>query len=115
VKKKHSAHAITADVDIAATAEAAEFFRADAIIVTGAATGKEPLLDDLRQAQGGCRLPVLLGSGISSANLARYWADADGFIVGSSLKAGGLWDAPVDPARVEALVAEARRLRAAAA
>jgi membrane complex biogenesis BtpA family protein len=114
VKKKHSAHAITADVDIAATAEAAEFFRADAVIVTGAATGKEPLLEDLRQVQGGCRLPVLLGSGINPANLARYWADADGFIVGSALKAGGRWDAPVDPERVAALMTEARRLRGTA-
>lgn len=29
IKKKHSAHAITADVDLAETARAAEFFQAD--------------------------------------------------------------------------------------
>jgi len=39
VKKKHSAHALTADVDIGETAAAVEFMRADAVIVTGAATG----------------------------------------------------------------------------
>ena len=33
IKKKHSSHAITADV--AETARAAEFFRADGVIVTG--------------------------------------------------------------------------------
>ena len=35
IKKKHSSHAITADVDVAETARAAEFFRADGVIVTG--------------------------------------------------------------------------------
>ena len=40
IKKKHSSHAITADVDVAETARAAEFALADGVIVTGAATGQ---------------------------------------------------------------------------
>src|SRR6185295_16139764 len=40
IKKKHAAHAITADVSIAETARAAEFFLADGVVVTGAATGE---------------------------------------------------------------------------
>ena len=40
VKKKHSAHAITADVDLGDTVHAAEFFLADGVIVTGSATGR---------------------------------------------------------------------------
>ena len=43
VKKKHSAHAITADVELADTAHAAEFFLADGVIVTGVATGRPPI------------------------------------------------------------------------
>ena len=35
VKKKHAAHAVTADVSLAETVKAAEFFGADAVIVTG--------------------------------------------------------------------------------
>ena len=35
IKKKHSAHAVTQDVDIAETARAAAFFRADGVIITG--------------------------------------------------------------------------------
>ena len=35
IKKKHSAHAITQDVDIAETARAAQFFRTDGVILTG--------------------------------------------------------------------------------
>jgi hypothetical protein len=40
IKKKHGAHAITADVDIEETARAAEFFLADGVIVSGTATGR---------------------------------------------------------------------------
>jgi len=40
IKKKHSAHAITADVDLAETARAAEFFQAEGVIVSGVATGR---------------------------------------------------------------------------
>ncbi|PSN37376.1 Uncharacterized protein F13E9.13 [Blattella germanica] len=39
IKKKHSAHAITADVSLQETAKAAEFFMSDGVIITGAATG----------------------------------------------------------------------------
>ena len=38
LKKKHAAHAMTADVSLAETVKAAEFFGADAVIVTGEAT-----------------------------------------------------------------------------
>src|SRR5262245_39145156 len=39
IKKKHAAHALTADVSLAETARAAEFFLADAVIVSGGVTG----------------------------------------------------------------------------
>ena len=39
VKKKHSAHALTADVSLVETAKAAEFFLVDGVIVSGIATG----------------------------------------------------------------------------
>ena len=39
VKKKHSSHALTADVDLAETARAAEFFLADGVVVSGTTTG----------------------------------------------------------------------------
>ena len=47
IKKKHSAHAITADVDLAETARAAAFFGADGLIVTGTATGEPTKADDV--------------------------------------------------------------------
>lgn len=101
VKKKHSSHAITADVSIGATAAAVEFMRADAVIVSGAATGEEPDDADITDVRHHCRLPLLLGSGISAENLERYYAQADGFIVGSFFKKDGRWSETVDPRRVE--------------
>jgi hypothetical protein len=101
VKKKHSAHAITADVGIGETAAAAEFMRADAVIVTGAATGREASDADIADVRQHCRLPLYLGSGITADNLAHYYSLADGFIVGSHFKTEGRWSEPVDPRRVE--------------
>ena len=102
IKEKHAAHAITGDVSLADTARAAELFLADGVIVTGAASGQEASPGDVRDAVNAARLPVLVGSGISSRNLARF-AEAQGFLVGSSLKQGGLWSNPLDRAAVESL------------
>jgi membrane complex biogenesis BtpA family protein len=102
VKKKHASHALTADVSLAETARAAEFFLADGVVVTGAATGEPASPADLLEARAATGLPVLVGSGLSPANLAGY-AEADGFIVGSSLKRGGAWSQPLDPDAVRAM------------
>jgi uncharacterized protein len=101
VKKKHSAHAITADVSIAETAHAVEFMRGDAVIVTGAITGEAPQPDDVRDVKRATRLPVLLGSGVTAANVRDFAVSADGFIVGSEFKRGGHWAGAVDERRVE--------------
>lgn len=112
IKKKHAAHALTADVSLGATAEAAEFMRADAVIVTGTVTGDPPRIADVREAKSGCRLPVVLGSGVDVNNLAEYCREADGFIVGSHFKVDGHWANTVDARRVEAFMARVRDLRA---
>ena len=102
IKKKHAAHAITADVSLGATARAAEFFLADAVIVTGSSTGEPATRGDVSEAVSATRLPVLVGSGITPTNLDHY-AHAHGFIVGSSLKRGGVWSNPLDPDAVRAM------------
>lgn len=104
IKKKHSAHAMTADVSIVETAKAAEFFLADGVIVTGAATGQPASPDEVRDVVRAARVPVLVGSGITQANLAQF-STAHGFIVGSSVKQGGVWDSPLDRDAVGALAA----------
>src|SRR5262245_54905683 len=88
IKKKHSAHALTADVGIAETAHAAEFFLADGVVVTGVATGVETDAAEVSAVARAVSIPVFVGSGVSADNLARY-ADADVYIVGTWLKQGG--------------------------
>ena len=100
VKKKHSAHAITADVSLGETAETVEFMGADCVIVTGSATGQAPRIADVQEAKSHCHLPVFLGSGISELNIGDFHNEADGFIVGSSFKVNGLWSNTIDPTRV---------------
>jgi uncharacterized protein len=109
IKKKHASHAITADVSLGEMAAAVEFMRGDAVIVTGSVTGEAPRVEDVREAKASTRLPVLLGSGISADNIADYYAIADGFIIGSSLKADGHWANPVELSRVERLMSEMRK------
>ncbi|HEX5706493.1 MAG TPA: BtpA/SgcQ family protein [Pyrinomonadaceae bacterium] len=111
VKKKHSAHAVTADVGIGATAEAVEFMRADAVIVSGVATGSAPLIEDVREVKASCRLPVVLGSGVDERNLAGFYAEADGFIIGSYFKTEGHWTGAVEAPRVERLMGVVNKLR----
>jgi uncharacterized protein len=101
VKKKHSSHAITADITIGATAEAVEFMRADAVIVSGAVTGEQPNDADIADVRAHCHIPLLLGSGITAENIGHYYAQADGFIVGSFFKKDGRWNETVDSRRVE--------------
>jgi membrane complex biogenesis BtpA family protein len=103
VKKKHSAHAITADVDIVETAKAAEFFLVDGVIVTGVATGHPAEPAEVTSVGRAVSVPTIVGSGITTENLVDYW-DADGFIVGSSIKKDGLWSNPIDLDRARALV-----------
>lgn len=111
IKKKHSSHAITADVDIVETAHAAEFFLSDGVIVTGVATGTEASLEELQQVKAAVNIPVLVGSGVTQANVARYLAVADALIVGSYFKEEGHWARPVVPNRVKAFMDTVNRLR----
>ncbi|NLG34421.1 MAG: BtpA/SgcQ family protein [Lentisphaerae bacterium] len=104
IKKKHSAHAVTADVDILQTAHAAEYFLSDGLILTGAATGQAARLEELRAVHEASPLPLLVGSGITADNIRDYLPLADAFIVGSFFKQDGFWANPVDPARIRLLM-----------
>jgi membrane complex biogenesis BtpA family protein len=111
LKKKHSAHAITADVDIGETAHAVEFMRADAVIVTGGFTGDPPKLADIAAVKKRTRLPVYLGSGVTAKNLKQFFPTADGFIVGSDFKEEGHWSRPVDARRANQFMSVYAKLR----
>ncbi len=113
VKKKHASHAITADITLAESVHAAEFFGADGVIVTGAATGHATDPAHAAQARGATGLPVLIGSGVTPDSIPALLEHADALIVGSALKQGGLWSNPLDTARCERVVAAVRAARGA--
>jgi uncharacterized protein len=78
---------------------------ADVLVVTGKETGLEAdpaSLELVRRAVPDA--PLLLGSGLTAANAARFRALVDGAIVGTSIKEGGRVDAAVDSRRVAELV-----------
>ena len=110
VKKKHSSHALTADLDVAAMARAAAFFGADAVVVTGPETSLPADPAHLQAVKDSTPLPLLVGSGVTPENLPALAPLADGFIVGSYLKRDGLWSNPPDPSRVRSMVESIRHL-----
>lgn len=103
VKKKHSAHAITADVDTIETAKAAEFFAVDGVIVSGVATGEPADPAEVAAVAGAVSVPTFVGSGITAESIGKF-SEADGLIVGSSIKKDGLWANPIDLERTRAVV-----------
>jgi hypothetical protein len=77
---------------------------ADALIISGVGTGLAADIADVeRVRRARPAAGILLGSGVTAANVRNYMRFADGVIVGSSLKRGGGVSNPVDPGRVAAL------------
>ncbi len=111
IKKKHSAHNLTADVDIIETAHAAEFFLSDGVIVTGVATGSPTNPVEVERVKNSVKIPVLVGSGVTQDNVANYLGIADALIVGSYFKEDGYWSNAIDLKRVESFMKIVHRLR----
>lgn len=105
---KHGAHAITADRTIAELTRDLAFFDADAVIATGQRTGDSATMEEIDAIAAATHLPLLVGSGVTPANVAAILARTQGAIVASSLKVDGVWWNPVDPPRVRALLEAAR-------
>lgn len=82
---------------------------ADAVIVSGSATGAPVDREELAAVRAAIGEHLLLiGSGATAENIAELLQHADGAIVGTALKRGGDVRMPVDPARAAAFVAAAR-------
>jgi len=78
---------------------------ADAVIVTGSATGRTAALEDLRAAKrAAAGAPVIAGSGVDATNVAAVLRVADALIVGTALKRDAVTMNPVDSQRVRAFM-----------
>jgi membrane complex biogenesis BtpA family protein len=89
--------------------DAAERGLADALVVSGPATGRPTDPGDVKRVRAVLpECPLLVGSGVTPETIGPLLALADGVIVGTWVKQDGRTASPVDPARVAALVAAAR-------
>jgi membrane complex biogenesis BtpA family protein len=82
---------------------------ADAVILSGWATGSPPSLEDLELASTAANgTPVFIGSGATWDNIGQLMQAADGVIVSSSLKRYGRITEAIDPIRVAQFVEATR-------
>lgn len=99
VNVKHASPLV--EVDLIQTVEDLVYRgKADALIVTGSGTGKGI---DIKELQTVSRLdiaPVMIGSGVTSDNIAQLKDHADGAIIGSYFKENGLVSNRVDQSRI---------------
>jgi len=78
---------------------------ADTVIVSGTATGQAASLTQVRTARAAAGgVPVFVGSGVTAFTIAAFRRHADGFIIGTAFKRGGVATHPVEPARVRAVM-----------
>lgn len=102
IKKKHAAHSVTSDVSLAETARGTAFCGADALVVTGSATGAPTSIADVADAKT-AGLPVIVGSGVTPDDAPALARRANALIVGTYIKERGDWRSPVCVDRVREL------------
>ncbi|MFZ1947315.1 MAG: BtpA/SgcQ family protein [bacterium] len=95
--------------------DAVERGRADAVIVTGPRTGRPPAMDDLETVRAslkgaGLGVPILVGSGAEPSNAEDFLRLADGLIVGSYIRRGGMAGERLDGDRTREMGNLARRV-----
>lgn len=97
---------------LAESARLASMYGADAVVVTGTETGDAPRLEHLHEAvvgiaASGSSIPVLIGSGLTSANAGTLLDACDGAVVGTAL----MRDKKINARAATSLMTEVRKLR----
>lgn len=111
VCKKHAV--MFPGIDLETHVTWTDFYLADAIIVTGKMTGAPPSLREVKAVKKMApHCPVLVGSGANKDNIVKFLRYADGAIVGTSLKEGGVTQNPVSLQRVKEFMDVVRSARA---
>lgn len=94
---------------IEASAKNAVACGADAVIVTGSTTGEATPLEMIERVQKVVNVPVIVGSGANKDNINSQFEIADGAIIGSSFKEGGVLTNPIVFEKVEQLMKNIRK------
>jgi membrane complex biogenesis BtpA family protein len=102
-----------ADRDLASITRTTVFAtRPDAICVSGATAGSPTDTDALRVVKAAAgEVPVFVNTGVRADNVATQLAIADGAVVGTYFKAGGVFENRAEKSRVEELMGAARAYR----
>jgi hypothetical protein len=103
---KH-AYRLSADVTLEAMVEETwERAGADALIISGAGTGKPTSREDVQKARAIVpEAPLFIGSGVTKETIASFLHVADGVIVGTTVKKDGILKNPVYLDAVREIVA----------
>ncbi|HVP39172.1 MAG TPA: BtpA/SgcQ family protein [Candidatus Saccharimonadales bacterium] len=105
---KHASPAAPVDV-VQAAEDTYHRGLADALLLTGAGTGKPAAPEDAARVRAALpEAPLLVASGVTQETVAAWLRACDGAVVGTWLKQGGELARPVDVDRVRRLVAAAR-------
>jgi hypothetical protein len=108
VHVKHAQPISQPNIALAAE-ETAYRARADALIVSGDATGRAVALESVKRvAQAVPDRPLWIGSGVTPETVKACLDVADAVIVGSCLKTDGKATSPLDAGRVKSFMAAAR-------
>ncbi len=95
------------DRSLAESAALATAHQADAVVVSGSATGSAPVPDELIAAGSGAGVPVIIGSGLDAINIVSLLPLCDGAIVGTAL----MQDRRVNTDKVSLLMDQVNRVR----
>lgn len=86
--------------------------RADAVVVTGKGTGKETSLDKIKEFRNLLgEYPLIVGAGVTPLNVHDQLSIADGAIVGSCFKLGGLTTQKIQRNLVKEFMHEVKKVR----
>jgi len=103
VDVKHSAPLAVREIEDEVE-ELADRALADAILVTGTATGSPADEGDLQRVRAATTKPVFVASGVTERTVKSLLAKCDGVIVGTAIKRGRRAGGPVDAALAKSFV-----------
>jgi len=84
----------------------------DAICVSGPTAGSQTDMNQLRAVKNAAgNVPVFVNTGVKANTAFDQLSVADGGVVGTYFKKDGVFENPVDPARVSELMGEVKKLR----
>jgi uncharacterized protein len=96
VHVKHAYPIFNVEIEYAAQ-DLAERGGADAVIVSGPRSPVPPPFERVKKVKDAITKPVLIGSGISLANVKAFYQKSDGILIGEpDFKVGGVWGGPSD-------------------